>query len=206
MDHRRYSIKASLVVHRELRKRFPENAGQRCMYGAFALAHLLREMDFEATVVGGDFAIFVPARDGRSAAFHGFGGSNEPGTASHYWVESCGRVVDASTLFLHTTTDQDIVRLPVIYWPISQELPRYLRYSAIMRADKGAEFSTVLEQREKAAAVVDGCLRRLSGRALPSKQEVLDGPKYVFRTKAENAWSKAAVEYETNTSYGSPPI
>ena len=176
------------------------------MYGAYALAHLLRERDFGATVVGGDFAIFVPTRDGKSAAFHGFGGSNEPGTASHYWVESDGRIVDASTLLLHRTTDQLIVRLPVVYWPVGQTLPRYLRYAERMRAHEDAEFSTVLEQRETAAAVVDGCRRRLSGRALPTKQEVLDGPKYIFRSKAKNAWSKAAVEYETNTSYGSPPI
>ena len=170
------------------------------------MAHLLQEMDFEACVVGGDFAIFVPTQDGRSAAFHGFGGSSEPGTASHYWVETGGRLIDASTLSLHTTTNQNIVRLPIVYWPISESFPRYLRYSGKMRALKDAEFSTIAEQCETASAVVDGCRRRLSGTALPSKAEVLDGPKYVFRNRAKSAWSKAAREYETNTGYGSPPF
>ena len=126
------------------------------MYGAYALAHLLQEMDFEACVVGGDFAIFVPTQDGRSAAFHGFGGSSEPGTASHYWVETGGRLIDASTLSLHTTTNQNIVRLPIVYWPISESFPRYLRYSGKMRALKDAEYSTIAEQCETASAVVDG--------------------------------------------------
>lgn len=176
------------------------------MYGAYALAHLLRERDFGATVVGGDFAIFVPARDGKSAAFHGFGGSNEPGTASHYWVESDGRIIDASTLLLHRTTDQLIVRLPVVYWPVGQTLPRYLRYAERMRAHEDAEFSTVLEQRETAEAVVEGCRRRLMNRSAYHKPEVLDGPDYVIRTRAKNAWAKAAAEFDANLDYGPPPI
>lgn len=206
MNHRNLSIRIALAAHRELKKRFPENAGQRCMYGAYAVAHLLREQDFGATVVGGDFAMFVPARDGRSAAFHGFGGSNEPGTASHYWVESDGRLIDASTLLLHKTTDQTIVRLPIIYWPVEQPLPRYIRYAEAMRAHRDAEFSTVLDQRETAEAVVEGCRRRLSNRSAHSKPEILDGPEYVFRAKARNTWSKAAAEFDANLSYGPPPF
>jgi hypothetical protein len=176
------------------------------MYGAFAVAHLLRERGCEATVVGGDFAIFAPTRDGKSAAFHGFGGSSDPGTASHYWVESCDRVVDASTLLLHKTTDQVIVQLPVVYWPLADALPRYIRYNEKLRVHKDAEFSTVLEQREMAATVVDACRLRLSKTSVLSKPAVLDGPGYVSRAKAKDAWANAAAEFEANLSYGPPPF
>lgn len=206
LNHRNLSIKIALVANRELQSRFPENAGQRCMYGAFALAHLLRERGFEATVVGGDFTIFAPTRDGRSAAFHGFRGSSEPGTASHYWVESADRVVDASTLLLHKTTDQNIVRLPVVYWPLAEAFPRYIRYKERMRARKDAEFSTVLEQREMAATVVDACRRRLSKASMLSKPAILDGPGYVFGAKAKDSWANAAAAFEADLSYGPPPF
>lgn len=196
------------TIDRELRKRFPDNAGRRCMYGAFALAHLLRDATFEATVIGGDFAIFVPTRDGKSAAFHGFGGSTKLGTTSHYWVESEGRLLDASTLLLHTTTLQNIVRLPVVYWPVSKSLPRYIRYDKKMRAYAGAEFSTIPEQRETATAVVEECRRRMKvgSRTVTTKLEVLDGPEFVFRARARNSWAKAAADFETNTRYGPPPF
>lgn len=206
LNHRNLSIKIALAVNRELIKRFPENAGQRCMYSAYALAHLLREQDREATVVGGDFAIFAPARDGKSAAFHGFGGADEPGTASHYWVESEDRLVDASTLLLHQTTNQAIVRLPIVYWPIIRKLPRYIRYVETMRAHRDAEFSTISEQRETAEAVIDGSRRRLSNKGMQTKSDVLDGPEYIVRAKAKSAWAKAAAEYEANSRYGQPPF
>lgn len=176
------------------------------MYGAHALANLLREQGCEATVVGGDFAIFVPSRDGQSAAFHGFGGSNDPGAASHYWVESDGRLVDASTLMLHRTTDQAIVRLPIVYWPVEQKLPRYIRYAEAMRAHRDAEFSTILEQRETAEAVIEGGRRRFSKKVAHSKPEILDGPNFVFGANAKSSWAKAAAKYEVNLSYGPPPF
>lgn len=206
LNHRNQSIKTALAVNRELIKRFPKNAGQRCMYSAYALAHLLREQDREATVLGGNFAIFAPSRDGKSAAFHGFGGSDEPGTASHYWVESEGRLIDASTLLLHQTTDQAIVRLPIVYWPMIKKLPRYVRYAETMRAHRDAEFSTISEQRETAEAVIDGSRRRLSNKGIQTKSDVLDGPEYIVRAKAKSAWAKAAAEYEANLSYGQPPF
>lgn len=143
---------------------------------------------------------FVPARDRKSAAFHGLGGFKESGTTFHYWVESDGRLIDASTLLLHKTTDQSIVRLPVVYWPVEQPLPRYIRYAEAMRAHRDAEFSTVLEQRKTAEAVVEGSRRRLSNRSVHSKPEILDGPSYVVGTKAKNPWAKAAAEFDANLS------
>ncbi len=135
-----------LTVHRELIKRFPSDAGRSCMYGAFALAELPRDHSFEAIVAAGDFAIFTPARNGGSVAFHGFRGSTELGTESHYCVESEGRIIDVSPFLLQSTTQTQIVQPPAIYWLANEPLPRYLRYVTRMRVSKKAAFSAVPEQ------------------------------------------------------------
>jgi hypothetical protein len=69
-----------------------------------------------------------------------------------------------------------------------------------MRAHRDAEFSTVLEQRKTAEAVVEGSRRRLSNRSVHSKPEILDRPSYVVGTKAKNPWAKAAAEFDANLS------
>jgi subtilase family serine protease len=43
-------------------------------------------------------------------------------------------------------------------------------------------------------------------RSAYQKPEVLDGPDYVIRAKAKNAWAQAATEFDANLDYGSPPF
>jgi len=155
MEHRPLAIKAMRVIDRGIRRVFPEDAGKRCMYGAYALAALLRDAQYPAIIVGGDFLVFTPSRDGQSAGLQGFGGSTTVGTASHYWVESEKRLVDPSPMMLPPTTSTQIVKPPAIYWPLDTPFPRYLRYVAKMRVSPDAVFSRVPEQCSKAEAIVE---------------------------------------------------
>lgn len=208
MDHKPLALRLMNVVNRQLLQTFPSDAGSRCMYGAYALAALFREASYEATVVGGDFAIFIPSHDNSSAAFHGFGGSEVVGTLSHYWVESGKHIVDPSPLLLHMTTTQHLANRPVVYWPLSEPFPRYLRYIPKMKISHDAEFSTVPQQCDAATLFTNKCRQRLTTqRGVMTKSfSVLDGKEYIFRTKKPDTWTKAAKQYETNTSYGEPPL
>lgn len=205
MEHKPYSVRAMFAVHREIVNRFPDDAGKRCMYGAFALTALLREHGFNARVAAGDFVIFTPSFDGRSAGFHGFAGTLDSGNEAHYWVESEGRIIDSSPLLLHTTTETKIVQPPLIYWPIEDTLPRYLRYNTKTILSDDAKFSPIAEQCATAEMVIQGSRRRMK-RLLVKKLKILDGPNFIRSANVSDKWSLAAARFEDEKYLGEPPI
>ena len=178
------------------------------MYGAYALAALLRDAQYPATIVGGDFLVFTPTVDGQSAGLHGFGGSTTVGTASHYWVESEKRLVDPSPMMLPLTTSTQIIKPPAIYWPLDTPFPRYIRYVARMRMSPAASFSLVPEQCSKADAIVEEFRQQMHGTRTPviTKFPVLDGPDYIRRYGAKDKWAHAAARFEDTPSFGEPPF
>lgn len=208
MKHRPLSVRAMTSVDRALRRAFPDDAGQRCMYAAYALAALLRDAGYQAIVVGGDFLAFVPNRDGLEAAFHGFGGGVDAGTASHYWVESENRLLDTGPLLLPQTAAKPIETPPAVYWPLEADLPRYLRYNPRMRMAPDAVFSTIREQCEKAENLIDDCRRRMrtAKGTGPTKLALLDGPNYTRLNARSDAWASAAWRYENSPQFGDPPF
>src|ERR1700686_4584001 len=84
------SITRSLIiVDQTLREVFPDDFDQRCMYAAFGLRLLLKQVGLKPQIIGGDFLCFVLSTDSRKATLQGFGSHTSP-KPSHYWVEADG--------------------------------------------------------------------------------------------------------------------
>lgn len=184
------------IVDRALRQAFPEDYYRRCMYAAFGIQALLKELGFDASILGGDMLAFAVARSGREASLQGFGNSSDG--YAHYWVTAEGRLIDLGPHYLPLDSRYPTEPMPLVAWPLEEGLPVFLRYR--VGEDFGPKTAlaadSVIEQRME--DFLHLCRRKLAGQigqpTLP--HWVLQGASsLLFHSNRGDPWALAATRF-----------
>ena len=186
------------IVDRALRQSFPDDYHKRCMYAAFGLQAMLKDLGFEPDILGGDMLAFMVSRSERQGGMQGFAGSVDG--HAHYWLEVEGRLVDVGPHYLPRDADYPAATVPFVSWSIQEPLPPFLRYRI------GGNFGskTVLlsdeiinERMDKFVAI---CRRKLKGQVGQPKPPywVLSGTASLLHHGAEgDPWVRNAMRFAT---------
>jgi hypothetical protein len=184
------------AVDRSLRKEFLLDYDRRCMYAAFGTCALLQNAGIEANIVGGDFVAFVVSTSGQRAGFQGFGsGENEP---SHFWVEAENIIVDIGPHYLPKGSSFPAAPLPLISWPDTSSLPKFLRYRPSIRYHSSAQLLSTPMIIDRVQSFVVHCQDRFGRQIGQPKLPhwILAGPESMeVAARGGDFWAQNAMRF-----------
>jgi len=197
--HKQMMERVLCVVDRTLRKEFPDDFHKRCMYSAFGIHTLLRELGHRPILVGGDFAAFVLSRDGRRASVQGYSSQGRSVESSHYWVELEGTVVDLGTSYLPVESSFPAAAMPATHWDLSFPLPKALQYRPEIQYDPEVELRSSAEITDRMDKFLDLCKKRNEGSLVNSKFDswlLRDPSSLAGAAKRGDLWAAGAIRFE----------
>lgn len=190
------------VVDRTLRNEFPEDFHKRCMYAAFGVRELLRNLDCSPVVVGGDFMAFVLSKDKRQASIQGYSSLGRSSEHSHYWVEVDGAVIDLGTYYLPIDSRFPAVAMPVTHWNLAIPFPKALQYHPEVRYDVNVELKSTVEITTKMERFLGLCRKRMEGSLVKPQLDtwLLSNPSSIKEAaKRGDLWASGAIRFEGMT-------
>lgn len=201
------------MARRRSSKAMPSNSSRivywkRCMYAAYGMRTMLQADGLEADIVYGDVACFAISPDARGAGWQGFANKGE-GPAAHFWIETKGLLLDLGPHYLPAESSWPMAPIPLVRWPLSEALPKYLRYRERGRHAIHIAADPSLEAR--VAEFVMQCVK-LRDSNVPVKMSSptwqLTGTPSLF-TAARlpgNTWARAALEVTMGRPIPPPPF
>lgn len=189
----------AIVVEKSLRKCFPDDYDNRCMYAAFGMHTLAKKQNHTSIIVAGGFAALTVSRDNSHAVYQGY--NDGDGEFGHYWCEIDGHTVDLGPSFLPVSSKFSAANAPLIMWPLTKEFPASLRYAPKMRYHTDVQpqmADDIMQKLEGFLAVCDQKFAALHGQP-KLKTWVLSGPGALTTAAAKgDLWAKGSQRVEAS--------
>jgi len=184
------------LIDSMLRELFPDDYDARCMYAAFGLSSLLRQLGLDARIVGGDFLAFVVSKDGRQANLQGFGQGSDSALPSHFWVESSGRLLDLGPHYLPRKSSFPAATIPAIALPLAQS-PLFLRYRPKIRYEPDVQLASDDAITGRMRAFLKECNRRWEKGIRPTLPTWIFNGKEALQRAAtgRDPWAQSAIQF-----------
>ncbi|WP_150141402.1 hypothetical protein [Candidatus Enterovibrio escicola] len=182
-----------------LKKTFPSDYDERCLYTACAIYTILKEEGIRSTIIGGNVGAFTMSTDGCQASVEGFAGSSND-QPSHYWVEVNDTLLDPNISYLPKSSKIPRVPMPMVAWKNKSTLPISLQYSAHIRYDEDAIFSFPNEISLRINSFIALCHKRYLSKAAKKKLQsvVIESQSDLENlAKAGNKWALGALRFES---------
>lgn len=187
------------VIDRTLRNQFSEDFHKRCMYAAFGMRELIRDLGYSPILVGGNFAALVVSRDQRQASMQGYSSQGCSSGHSHYWVEVEGSIIDLGTTYLPIDSSYPALAMPVTNWDLAHPFARALQYQPEARYDVQVELDSTVEVSARMDKFLKACRKRMAGQLVNPRLGtwlLRDPTSMSEAVKRKDPWATAALRFE----------